>query len=511
MVTSAEAVGQQIPFVNLSGLPDVAVQSSMREVASQITRWVTDQRGGDSGRSSLFDRSAYQVPDNPYNQMRSAQQAMENDDVVAGAAEVTEGLIFQGLHWESEEPDEADIFNQMSATLDLDAYVRMAYRELFAVSQVVTASWWGWKEYTVRGRTNPSELPLERKTDPATGVESFEEPRDPKTLRPAKKPKGVKRKKKYRVWAPVALTVLDSAKVVPVGNLMWGAERLAWQASKAELDAFDSGTDLTMDTLFLGRYPVAQNSAEEKELLKLGVDPTKLLELNPTYVWRHSVTKPSYHRFPAIRLKSIFRLLDLKQQLMEADRVSLIGAANYILLIKKGTEKDPAYPEELSNLRENFATVAKLPVIISDHRLEIEIITPTQDYTLQTEKYDVIDRRILNRLLGAVSIGGSGQRNESGLTITRGIARQLETRRHMLKRALELHVAKAVCEHPLNGSMFDDEPNLTFTTRNVQLDSDAQIVQAVMALRTQNELSRESILEYFGFDQAVEAQRREFE
>lgn len=506
--------GDQPSYVNMSGLDDALISGKMREVASQITRWVEDTRGTQA-RSSLFDRSAYQAPDNPYNQMKIARAAMANDDVVSGAAEVTEGLIFQGIKWESEEPDDADIFNQISKTLDLDSYVRSAYRELFTTSQVVTASWWGWKTYKVRGRSNPDELPLEKKVDPTTGVEAFEEPRDPKTNRPAKRPKGVKRKKEYKVWAPVALTVLDSTKVVPVGNMMWGRERLAWQASRAEIEAFESGADVTMENLFLGRYVVAERSAEEKELMELGVDTKRLLELNPMYVWRHCVTRANYQRFPEVRLKSVFKLLDLKQQLMEADRVSLIGAANYILLVKKGTKDDPAYPEEIQNLRENFDVVAKLPVIISDHRLEIEIIVPSQDYTLDKEKYDLLDARILSRLLGATSISSSGQRNENSLTVARGIARQLETKRHMLKRSLEHHIAEAVCEHPFNVKgdkpLFEDEPNLAFTPRNVQLDNDSQIVQAVMALRTQKEISRETILEYFGFDQAVEAQRREFE
>lgn len=511
-MSSVEVVpaGANVGYVNLSGLPDTRIESSVREVASQLTRWVTDQRSG-GHRSSLFDRSAYVAPDNVYEQMRIARQALANDDIVSGAAEVTEGLIFQGIKWESDEPDDADVFNQISRDLDLDSYCRIAYRELFTTSQVVTATWWGWREYTVRGRSNPEDLPLDKVTDPVTGAVTYQEPLDPTTNRPMKKPKGVKRKKRYRVWCPVALTVLDSTKVVPIGNLMWGQDRLAWHATKEEMEVFRQGGDPTMETLFVGQYAVPQNSAEERDLVKLGIDPSRLMELNPQYVWRHAVTKPQYQRFPEIRLKSVFKLLDIKQQLMESDRVALIGAANYILLVKKGTKEDPAYPEELSNLRENFQTVAKLPVIVSDHRLEIEIIVPSQDYVLEAAKYDLIDRRILNRLLGAVSIGGTGQRNESTLTVARGVARQLETKRHMLKRSLEKRIAHEVVDHPLNDGKFDSEPNLAFTPRNVQLDADQQVTQAVMALRTQKEISRESILEYFGFDQGVEAQRREYE
>lgn len=502
--------GEQVPYVNMSGLPDHRVETSVREVASQITRWITDQRGRPS-KSSLFDRSAYQAPDNPYDQMRIARNALHNDDVVSGAAEVTEALTYQGIKWESEEADDADVFNQIARDLNLDAFVRAAHREEFATSQVVVATWWGWREYTVRGRSAPEELPLTKAVDPTTGVQTFEEPRDPKTNRPMKRKKGVKRKKKYRVWCPVNLTILDSARVVPIGSTMWGRDRLAWQATKQEVLQFQAGADPTMDVLFIGQYTPPSGSEEETELVKAGVDIKHLLEFNPQYVWRHTATKPDYSRFPEVRLKSIFKLLDLKQQLMEADRVSLIGAANYILLVKKGTKEDPAYPEEIANLKENFNVVAKLPVIISDHRLEIEIIVPSQDYTLDQEKYDLIDRRLLARLLGAMSVASAGQRNESTLTTGRMVARILESKRLMLKRTLEKHIAHEIVEHPLNADKFEGEPNLAFTPRNVQLDADQQIVQAVMAMRTQKELSRGSFLEYFGFDQEVEAQRREYE
>ena len=57
-----------------------------------------------------------------------------------------------------------------------------------------------------------------------------------------------------------------------------------------------------------------------------------------------SLTKPDYERFAEIRLKSLFAILDLKRQLMAADRASLIGAANYILLIRKGEKDAPALP-----------------------------------------------------------------------------------------------------------------------------------------------------------------------
>jgi hypothetical protein len=81
----------------------------------------------------------------------------------------------------------------------------------------------------------------------------------------------------------------------------------------------------------------------------------------------------------------------------------------------------------------------------------------------------------------------------------------------MFKRVMEARLARVTVDHPANEGVFKGEPNLTFTPRNVALDTDAEVARAVLTLRSQNELSRETTLEYFNFDQSVEAMRREFE
>lgn len=511
----------QMGWINASGLEDREVFGGVDRIGRELARWVSRQRESRTG-PNLLDRSAYLAPKNPYGQMSVARTAVEEDDVVGGVADVTEGLVFQGMKWEGEDADDADIFNQISRDLNLDQFIRTWWREEYTYSQVVMGVWWGWKTYKVRGRTPPPETALEEvpgvahPDDPSKSTPTtFEEPRDPATNRPIKKKRGAKRRKEYKVWCPTQITIMDPQRVVPIGSGMFGEDRLAWHASAGEIDVWKrmmNGEifDEVMSRFFLGPY-VVTSRAERDALGAMGIDPDRLMELNPDFVFRHCVTKPDYQRFPTIRLRGAFTLLDMKQQLLEADRVMLVGAANYILLIKKGSKEDPADQKELDNLKEGFKVLAKLPVIVSDHRLEVEIITPDQTYTLDAAKYDTIDRRILNKCLGSLTVTGSGQRNESTLTIARGVARLLESRRLLMKRVIEERFARAVVEHPLNDKKFEEEPNLAFTPRNVQLDADAQIVQAVMNLRTQKELSRESTLEFFGFDQEAEAQRREHE
>jgi len=459
----------------------IAQDPQMRQIASMLSRWVDNARNV-AGRTTMFDRGAYTPPENPYDEMRAARTAVRYDSVVAGVAEITEAFAFGGVKWEGESPDEADVFNQLSIDIDLDQAVRKMWREEYTYGQVVCAKQWGWTEYTVRGKSK----------------------------------NGNKRKKTYRVWAPLRLTVLDSLKCVPVGHGPLREDLIAWQATPGEIGDYQLSyrgdkIDPLMVSFFSGTY--VPDVDETAELATWNVDPARLLLMNPEWVFRHTLTRSDYQKFADIRLKSVFRLLDLKNQLMTADRAMLVGAANYILLIQKGTDDKPATAEELSNLKEGYRAIAKMPVIISDHRLNIEIIAPKADLTLDSKKYDTLDQRILNRLLGTLTngAGGSASRNDNQEKLSASVARVMENRRHMLRRTLEREIARAVVRHPKNRGVFETEPSLVYTPRNIGLAMDPAYQQALIGLRASREISRETVLEFFGLDEATEAMRMEME
>jgi hypothetical protein len=48
--------------------------------------------------------------------------------------------------------DEADVFNQWAAEVDMDSVLRKIHREEYTLSQCIVAVTWGWREYTVRGK-----------------------------------------------------------------------------------------------------------------------------------------------------------------------------------------------------------------------------------------------------------------------------------------------------------------------------------------------------------------------
>jgi hypothetical protein len=521
-IEETSGITEEFEIRNHSGLDDRLLREDpqMRKLSKELAKWADNLRSAHQ-KGSMFDRGAFTPPANVYDEMRSARIAVEHDDIVSGVADITEAFAFQGMKFESTEAEEADVFNQWAGKVNMDGLLRRIWMEDYTLSQCVVAMEWGWQEFTVRGRTTPEESEEDKDKDLVSPEELPTLPVDQYTGKRPDKPKkkGRKRRKKYRLWMPVSIKTLDATKIVPVDFSPVGPEKLAWHASKSEMGywkAVQEGriVDLSMENYYIGQYQPDRDEAER--LGKLGIDPTRLLLLNPENVWRHTLTKGDYEAWPRLRMKSIFSLLDLKRQLMNADRASLIGAANYILLVRKGTDDRPATQDEIDHLRENYNFIAKMPVIISDHRLEIEIIAPKTDLTLQAEKYDVLDTRILMRLLGTLSLGARGQRNETNVTLSHAVARMMENRRHMIRRAIEEYICRAVVEHPRNkkpdgSQMVAEEPNLVFLPRHVTLGFDAALLQALLSLRTQREISRETILEQFGLDQATEAMRMEFE
>lgn len=485
----------EVTLDNRTDIPDSVLweNAQVREVASALQRWhkdVNQDVEARHGRSGLFSPGKYAAADNPYEMMRIAQVAAEDDDVVSTAIEVTEGLAIQSVTWEGgDNVDVADIFNQISEDLNLDGYIRKLWRELEIYSQCVTAALWHSKEFT-----------------PSRPRESGKTNKDgSRRVYPARKG--------HRLRVPRQLITLDPGKVVPIGVRLFGEDRLAWHATEDEAHVY-SGGDLARDAVMLqmvkGRY--RPTDAEAREFSDWGVDVSSLLELDPKNVWRHCINRSDYEKFAPVRMKSVFRLLDMKQQLYAADRVALVGNANYILLVKVGDKDKPASNAEVSHTRESFRSMAKLPVVVADHRLVIEILTPAMDNTLKEERYNVIDRRIIARLLSSPSVPGSVGNAESGLqSKSRMMSRTLESRRKMIKRFIEKHLRDAIYDDPANADVVAKlgatRPSLVFTPRNVQLDQDAHIISAIMAARQQNDLSRRTLLELLGYDENAEWQR----
>lgn len=476
-----------LPVVNTTGVSNEevfeALQRENGQIMAQLGVWAQSLQasqfgqGGASRSGGIMARDAYLTPDKIYDQIVTAQKAAEDDDVTGGYIEATESLAFSSVSMFAEDPDEQDIYNQVVGDLELDARLREIWREVVTYSQVYMAVWWQKKTYKVKRK-------------PTKG--------------------GAQRRKTYTLDVPVAMELLDPLKVVPVQVGHYGGARLAYCASRGEaenitnvLENKKGATDKFVKAMIEGPYEASRD--EQKALKEAGFPATNLFLFKEGVVFRHTLTKPNYARWANVRMKSIFELLDAKRQLRQMDRAYLLGGTNFLVVVTKGTDALPASPAEVDNLRTQVRTVHRLPVLVGDHRLKVEIVTPKMDNTLKAERYNTIDSRITARLyqifaLGNYSAGASG---DDSVKLVKVIARGMESRRHMIRRTLEKYIFDEMYRR--NERTLKTRPHLQFHPQSIALDFDSALASFLLDLRASREISRETLLSQFDLSQSHEA------
>lgn len=451
------------------------------QVRRALASWAEDAQGGSGRRNrTLFAREKYVTPSKVMSQMAMAYDALD-DDIVGGVADTSEAMAFQKVTFESDDEDQEDIWSQIGRDLDLDSFVRVAWRELFTVSQFYGVKWWGAKTYKVRG------VREERQS-----------------------------RKSFDLIVPTALGFLDPTRVVPVNCDPFGNCDLAWIASRYDVEVLEATresepseeTDPLIRSLFVEQYRPTEK--EERDLNSEEIPTDNLILLNRNYVFRHALTKSPYERWARLRMKSVFPLLDLKHQQREMDRAWLLGGINFIVLVTRGTDLKPSNPAEVNATADMVRLQSRQPIIVTDHRIDIKIITPDIQHVLDPDKWEVIDERLLMRLWGTFQLASEGSNRETSLTLARIIARGLTSRRHMLKRTIEKEIIRPVIEQPVNRD-FNADTSLDFSPKRMELEFDAVVAQILQELRDRGDLSRETLLNEFNFDQGLEARRRKIE
>lgn len=477
-----------VVVVNESGLPDdevlagVKSQAKLPEIAA-LSRWTMGNTGYDRASSSnIFNRDRYVVPRGLFDKFRMAADAARSDDVVAGVCETTEQLAFKRVVVECDDDQQYDIWNQISEDIDTPQRMREIWREIFTINQCYPAILWTRKTYKVRGK--------------ASG--------------------GRKAKKEFKdVVVPRGITLLDPCKVVPLGDMMFGNEKLVYLASPSESEAFDeviagaNTSDLVVTQLILKKY---QPTMKEKQLIQdlTGVSISNTYLLDPDKVWRITSTRPDYQRFADVRMESIFELLDMKHQLRAMDRMSLLASTNAIILVKKGSDDKPAKQQELDLLTTQIGGTSRQPIIISDHRIEIEIITPKLDKTLAPERYNGIDSRISARLYQLLTTGNysAGTAADNSLKLFQVISASMEARRDSIRDSIFKHVFRKIQEK--NDKIFTEDVKLQFYPRRIALAFDPNLATFMMDLRDANDLSRDTMLQELDIseeDEAIKVER----
>lgn len=437
----------------------------------KLTRWMSAYEG--SNRSGgLFSQNKYVSPDSIFGEFITAYEAARSDDVISNALDTTENLAFKRARIDSlsdnPDADDLDVWNQIIDDLDLVRRMREAWRELFIVSQCYPAVAWTRKKYRPKTKTDL----------------------------------GKRSKKVYDLVVPRGITYLDPLKVVPMGNFMFGQEDLVYIADPAEKDRLDSSlagdnkADMVVSQLILGRYEAS--SAELSDIRKVtkgkgSIREDSLYLLNPENVWRITLTRPDYQRFADVRLRSVFELLDLKHNLREMDRADILGNLNAIILVKKGSKERPGQPAELAQAAAQVQQSSRLPIIVSDERLEIEIITRKTDHTLRPERYNMIDSRIAGRVYQALVTGSYnlGTATDTSINLFKIIASSMQARRDNIRESIQDKVVDQIYER---NSKLTEIPELAFNPSRIAIEFDPHFTQVVYDLFIQGQVSHETVL-----------------
>jgi hypothetical protein len=458
-----------IEVVNATGLPDSIFGDIGAQAIRALDTWRTPK---DRNPLSMFTRGTFSQPSTIVHAILAARGA-QKDDVVSTSLELIEGVSLETVSWESPDADLAATWNASAAEADLDWFVRAALRELNTIGRVTVATWWG------HTTTRPA----------GTG------------------PSGARAKRRVSKIMPQRLVILPAEKIVRLSTF-WGVDRLLWLATEDEAAAIRAGGDPTMDRLIAGPYAPANTSELEKVTDQEG-DPENVFLLDSTSVWQYRL--PELDDEITTPLTRVLPWLEIKARLLDADRAALIGAANFVLVFKIGTDLVPAQQAEIEAYKEGMTKIAKMPFIVGDHRLQVEILTPDTAATLNPEKHATVNHRIAAAVLGLpddAMLPGSGRLDPE--VAARLMVARLKSRRRMLQRALEKHLARVGAV--LNGdTALENVPSLAFTPRNIPIVGVTAQLAAVLQARQRNELSRASYLEELGYDQDVEAQRREHE
>lgn len=473
--------------INETDLPDEAVldatQDHFVEAASMAWGSATNFQLHQSNQGNLLTRAEFRVPTNVIEEMRLARDLAERDDDVASVVrEMVAIACGEGMeHIHADEKSTA-IFNAIARNARLDRVFKEMYREYLTCGQVTTASLYTREnlEFTPRG-----------------AAESTTE----------------------SISAPV-IGVFPAENVRVIGNDMFGTAQLAYDppderlrewlteffsekitaARKAEMGRADRATA----NLFIGVYTPDPLDPPEDQPGTWGVD--KLFIFNPRLCHRTTMPKGSW-KYARPLLTANFALLEAKRLLNLMDYALLQGGSNFIVVAKKGSDQRPAHREEIENLKNVVRVASKSGVIVGDHRLSFEIITPKLDELLNSEKRRLLGRKIAMRMLGVAERAETptSKGEESDIHM---IGRVVSSDRNDLQRHVENNIYPEVVRR--NRTILSKGPAGIWFPKIV-LQGLQYFTDLVLKLRDRGDISRSTAVAAAGFNWDAEVEKRKAE
>lgn len=473
--------GDTVVVDNRSGLPDELVMPALEEHFIENTAafgWGTNQRylSYQAQGSMLARAQVFRPPSNVIEEIEQARDVAERDDDVASAIDSIINTAYQaGFSNQHEDEQVQHTFDEMTEDNQMLRVLREMHREYLITNQVNTVT------LNVRGH-----------------YEIFPEGVSRVLTRDVITPLiGVLPAERIRVLGDDTFFNGDLA-YVPDGQLeIWLRAYFSESISAARKSEMRKQHPVRA-AMFLGPVKVEWN---ERDLFTEGMT---LYSLNPEMVKRTTMAKGEW-KYPRPRLTRNFPLLEAKRLLNIMDFSLLQGGTNFIVVVKKGSDKRPALPEEMENLQEVVRRASRSGVLIGDHRLQLDIVTPDLKELLNPDKRRMIGRKLSMALLGIPEYGG----DETAQSVEM-FAELFQNNVTADRAAMRDHVQRNIWAPTMkrNTSTFGrvKRPSLWFS--KIVLQGNEFFLNYLLKMYDRGDLPRKFMVEYGGYDfDAVKAQK----
>lgn len=411
--------GDSVMIVNDTGLPDHLIEDSVADtfVENASLAWgreTTFQTYAQQG--SMLARSAYSTPANIIDEIKLARELAERDDDVAAVLGQMVAIAF-GDGMENHHSDEKTValFNEICRNCDMDMALQELYRELLISAQINLTTLFT-REQLEYSLTGSEVLNQQSVASPLVGVLPAENIR-------------IIGNDMFRTgllaYAP------DNEKL-----RAWLEKYFADRTSAAEKAAMGRA-DRVSANMFTGKVSVS--ISEQLDISELPSWGGELYLLNPRMVSRTTFPKGSA-KYPRPLLTRNLALLEAKRLLNIMDYALLQGGSNYIVVAKKGTDQHPAKGGEVENLGNVVRRASKTGVIVGDHRLSFDVITPELKELLNPEKRRLLGRKIVMSMLRLSEHGNEEGGAEGMKSDDEVVARVITSDRKIVQRIVEKSV-----------------------------------------------------------------------
>jgi hypothetical protein len=476
-----EATPDAVIVDNRTDLPDDVIFEAVGEHFVESTGafgWGTNQRylsyqaqGSMLGRAEVF-----RPPSNVIEEIEMARDLAERDDDVAPAIEALINTAYAGGYANQHEDEQVQhTFDAMTEDNQLLRVMHEMHREFLIANQITTVS------LNVRGH-----------------YEIY--------------PEGVSRVLRRDVATPL-IGVLPSERVRVVGDDTFFDGELAYvpdgkledwlrtffdpntsPAKKAEMRRLNP----VRAAMFLGPVTVEWN---ERDLFTEGMH---LYKLNPEMVQRTTGPKGEW-KYPRPRLTRNFPLLEAKRLLNIMDFSLLQGGTNFIVVVKKGSEKRPALPAEIENLKAVVQRASRSGVLIGDHRLSLDIVTPDLKELLNPDKRRMIGRKLAMALIGMPEYGAD-ETSQSVEMFAELFQNNVTADRNLIRTHIERNVWSRTMKR--NARVFGSSKHPKLWMPKIILQGNQFFTDYLLKMYDRGDLPRKFMVEYGGYDfDAVKAQK----